>query len=62
MTYNQKLSKSLAKAVLKHVVKKGIEVKRLTAKSYGFSQPIAENDPKLGNDVNRRVELIRLEK
>ena len=60
--YNQKLSEKRAKAVLKYVVKKGIEAKRLTAKGYGFSQPIAENDPKLGNDVNRRVELIRLEK
>ena len=60
--YNQKLSEKRAKAVLKYVVKKGIEAKRLTAKGYGFSQPIAENDSKLGNDVNRRVELIRLEK
>ena len=60
--YNQKLSEKRAEAVLKYVVKKGIEAKRLTAKGYGFSQPIAENDPKLGNDVNRRVELIRLEK
>ena len=61
-TYNQKLSERRAKAVLKHVVKKGIESKRLTTKGYGFSQPIAVNDPKLGNDVNRRVELIRIEK
>ena len=61
-TYNQKLSEKRAQAVLKYVVKKGIAVKRLTAKGYGFSQPIAENDPKLGSKVNRRVELIRLEK
>ncbi len=59
--YNQKLSEDRAKAVLEYVVKKGIDAKRLTAKGYGFSQPITKNDPKQGNPVNRRVELIRLE-
>ncbi|MDO9206279.1 MAG: TolC family outer membrane protein [Methylotenera sp.] len=57
--YNQALSEKRAKAVLEYVVKKGVDAKRLTAKGYGFSQPIAENDPKEGNAVNRRVELIR---
>jgi len=60
--YNQKLSEKRAKAVLEYVVKKGKDAKRLTAKGYGFSQPLAENDPKEGNAVNRRVELIRQEK
>lgn len=61
--HNQKLSEKRAKAVLNYVVKKGgIDAKRLTAKGYGFSQPIAENDPIEGNVVNRRVELIRQEK
>ena len=60
--YNQKLSEKRAKAVLEYVVKKGMDAKRFTAKGYGFSQPIAENDPKQGSNVNRRVELIRQEK
>jgi outer membrane protein, adhesin transport system len=30
-------------------------------KGYGFSQPIAENDPMEGNDANRRVEIIRFQ-
>ncbi len=60
--YNQKLSEARAQAVLKYLVKKGVALKRLTAKGYGFSQPIAENDPKEGSNINRRVELIRLEK
>lgn len=59
--YNQNLSEKRAKAVLEYVAKKGIDAKRLTAKGYGFSQPLAENDPKEGNVVNRRVELIRQE-
>jgi adhesin transport system outer membrane protein len=57
--YNQTLSEKRAKAVLDYMVTKGIDAKRLTAKGYGYSQPIAENDPKEGNAVNRRVELIR---
>lgn len=60
--YNQALSEKRAKAVLEYVVKKGVDAKRLTAKGYGYSQPIAENDPKEGNIVNRRVELIRQQK
>lgn len=57
--YNQVLSEKRAQAVLAYVVKKGINAKRLTAKGYGFSQPITENDPKLGSEINRRVELVR---
>jgi len=57
--YNQALSEKRAQAVLAYLVKKGIDAKRLTAKGYGFSQPIAENDPQLGSEVNRRVEMVR---
>ncbi|NOU24337.1 MAG: TolC family protein [Methylotenera sp.] len=60
--YNQALSEKRAKAVLDYIVKKGVDVKRFTAKGYGYTQPIAENDPKEGNAVNRRVELIRQQK
>lgn len=60
--YNQALSEKRANAVLEYVVKKGVDAKRLTAKGYGYSQPIAENDPKEGNAINRRVELIRQQK
>ena len=57
--YNQVLSEKRAKAVAKYLADHGIDVKRLSAKGYGFSQPVAENDPINGNDANRRVELIR---
>lgn len=56
--FNQKLSENRARAVVAYVVKKGIDAKRLTAKGYGFSQPVADNDPIVGNLANRRVELI----
>jgi len=60
--YNQLLSEKRAKAVMDYIIKKGIDAKRLSAKGYGYSKPIAENDPKEGNSVNRRVELIREQK
>lgn len=60
--YNQRLSEKRAKSVMDYIVKKGIDAKRLSAKGYGYSQPIADNDPKEGNLVNRRVELVREQK
>lgn len=57
--YNQKLSESRAKSVMEYLIKHGIDEKRLTANGYGFSQPVAENDPIEGSKENRRVELIR---
>ena len=60
--YNPRLSEKRAKAVMDYIIKKGIDAKRLSAKGYGYSQPIAENDPKEGNLVNRRVELVREQK
>jgi adhesin transport system outer membrane protein len=60
--YNQRLSEKRAKAVMDYIVKKGIDAERLSAKGYGYSKPLAENDPKEGNFVNRRVELVREQK
>ncbi len=57
--YNQKLSEDRARAVSNYLGKHGIDVKRLTVKGYGFNNPVAENDPIVGNKENRRVELIR---
>ena len=60
---NLKLSQERAQAVVDALVEKGINKKRVTAKGYGETKPIAENydadgkeDPK-GMALNRRVEL-----
>ncbi len=55
--YNQKLSENRAKAVMEHLVKKGIQPERLSSAGYGFSRPIASNDTPEGRARNRRVEL-----
>lgn len=56
--YNKNLSQRRAQAVLDHLVNKGgIERSRMTAVGYGFERPKAQNDPVLGNPLNRRVEI-----
>lgn len=55
---NKKLSQERADAVVKYMVeKKGVEAKRLSAKGFGDSQPIADNKSKKGQAKNRRVDF-----
>ncbi|MBT3193427.1 MAG: OmpA family protein [Verrucomicrobia bacterium] len=54
--YNLDLSERRAKAVRQYLIDKGgIESDRLKAKGFGFSRPLAPNDPQAGNPLNRRV-------
>lgn len=56
---NTKLSQARADAVRKDLIEKfGIDGKRVTAKGYGPSKPIADNKTKAGRDANRRVEGV----
>jgi outer membrane protein OmpA-like peptidoglycan-associated protein/tetratricopeptide (TPR) repeat protein len=55
--YNQKLSERRAESVVEYLVAKGIDKKRLVAKGYGASKPIATNDTDEGRQENRRTEL-----
>ncbi|MBU1052453.1 MAG: outer membrane beta-barrel domain-containing protein [Proteobacteria bacterium] len=56
-TFNQKLSKNRAKAVLEYLVKKGVNRSKLTAKGFGSLVPASPNDTVEGMTKNRRVEL-----
>ena len=53
---NLKLSQARAEAVVKYLVSKGIAAKRLVAKGYGESAPIADNESPEGRQQNRRTE------
>jgi OOP family OmpA-OmpF porin len=58
---NLTLSDERAKAVMKYCVDHGIDAKRLTAKGFGITKPIADNATEEGREKNRRVEFNILE-
>lgn len=61
--YNLKLSEERAKSVVDYMISKGIMAKRLVAKGYGETKPIAANTNEDGSDnpdgraLNRRTEF-----
>jgi outer membrane protein OmpA-like peptidoglycan-associated protein len=55
--YNMKLSNNRAKAVRAYLISKGIDGKRMEAKGFGETKPIASNDSPDGREQNRRVEI-----
>jgi len=56
--HNMQLSERRAKAVVKYLNSKhGIAFSRMTPVGYGYSRPMAPNDPIIGNQKNRRVEV-----
>ncbi len=61
--YNKKLSQQRAESVVKYLTQKGVNSKRLVAKGYGESKPIAPNsnadgsDNEAGRQKNRRTEF-----
>lgn len=54
---NMVLSQNRANTVRAYLLMKGIAPERVTAKGYGMSQPIAENDTAEGRSLNRRTEV-----
>ncbi len=55
---NKKLSQDRAEAVVRYLVKKkGVNPKRLSAKGWGDTQPIADNKTEKGRAKNRRVDF-----
>lgn len=58
-TYNQTLSDARARSVVAWLTQHGIAADRLTAKGYGKTMPVADNDSDEGRAKNRRVEVAR---
>lgn len=54
---NLHLSKRRAEVVAKHLVRHGVDPRRLRANGYGESQPVAENGSEAGRKQNRRIEF-----
>jgi OmpA-OmpF porin, OOP family len=55
--YNLKLSQQRTESVVAYLISKGIEKGRLTAKGYGKTKPLTDNDSEDGRAKNRRVEF-----
>jgi OOP family OmpA-OmpF porin len=61
-SYNQGLSERRANSVQDYLVSKGVRASRLSAKGYGEAMPVASNDTREGRAMNRRVELVVLDR
>jgi outer membrane protein OmpA-like peptidoglycan-associated protein len=57
---NQALSEKRAQAVVAWLTQHGIAANRLTAKGFGATKPIADNNTDEGKAKNRRVELAKM--
>lgn len=55
--YNLQLSQKRANAVKDYLASKGVSSDLLSAKGYGESRPVSDNETELGRAENRRVEL-----
>lgn len=55
--FNLQLSQDRANSVKAYLVERGVPASQLTARGYGESQPIADNNTEDGRAENRRVEL-----
>lgn len=55
---NLLLSTKRAKSVVAYLISKGVAANRLTAKGFGSSKPIADNNSEAGRAKNRRTELV----
>jgi outer membrane protein OmpA-like peptidoglycan-associated protein/Mg-chelatase subunit ChlD len=60
--FNQNLSDARAKSVMREMIKRGIEEKRLRARGFGMSQPVAPNDSERNRALNRRTQFVVLAK
>jgi len=55
--HNLQLSQKRAQAVADHLVKNGIDIKRLKQVGYGSQKPLKPNDSEENRQVNRRIEF-----
>ncbi len=58
INYNQRLSEDRARAVVSELARKGVQARRLSARGFGESAPVASNRTPEGRAKNRRVEVI----
>lgn len=57
INYNQQLSEKRAMAVYTYIINQGISSKRLSARGFGHTRPVATNETEDGRQLNRRIEF-----
>jgi outer membrane protein OmpA-like peptidoglycan-associated protein len=57
-TANRELSETRAQAVKEALIGRGIDARRIDARGYGPSFPVATNETPTGRQANRRVEIV----
>jgi len=60
--YNIELSKKRALATVRYLMLRGVPAEQMTARAFGESKPIADNDTPDGRNTNRRVEFHVIER
>lgn len=55
---NQRLSEKRADAVRAYLISQGVSPDNITARGFGKSMPVADNNTAAGRQANRRVELV----
>jgi len=58
---NQDLSERRAKAVVGYLATKGVSTSRMKAVGYGQDVPIGDNKTAEGRELNRRIEMVRVD-
>jgi outer membrane protein OmpA-like peptidoglycan-associated protein len=59
---NEVLSLNRAESVKRYLIGKGIRPDRVKTKGYGKRKPLASNDTEFGRQLNRRTEIVIIEK
>lgn len=59
---NDRLSQMRAESVRNYLISKGISAERLRTVGYGKRRPIASNNTEFGRQLNRRTEIVILDK
>jgi len=55
---NQPLSEKRAESVRAYLVEQGVDGNTVTARGFGDTRPVADNNTAAGRQANRRVELV----
>ncbi len=60
--YNRRLSWQRAESVRQYLLRRGVSARQLLVAAFGDTRPIADNETEFGRSLNRRVEIVIVQK